>query len=80
MQADDVKRMIETGLPESRAMVQGDGDHFEAQVISTEFAGKSLIEQHRMVYATLGDSMQAEIHALSMRTFTPETWAATGQD
>lgn len=72
MDADTIKRMIETGLPGSRAHVSGaDGTHFEAVVISDAFQGKTTLQQHRMVYATLGDSMQSAIHALSLRTSTP---------
>ncbi len=51
-----------------------DGTHFEAVIVSPEFAGKSMVQQHQRVYATLGDRMKAEIHALSMRTLTPEAW------
>jgi acid stress-induced BolA-like protein IbaG/YrbA len=51
-----------------------DGTHFEAVIVSPEFAGKSMVQQHQRVYAALGDRMKAEIHALSMRTLTPEAW------
>lgn len=51
-----------------------DGTHFEATVVSPQFVGKSMVQQHQLVYAALGDRMRAEIHALSMRTFTPEAW------
>lgn len=51
-----------------------DGTHFEAVIVSPEFEGKSMVQQHQRVYAALGDRMKAEIHALSMRTFTPEAW------
>ncbi len=51
-----------------------DGTHFEAIVVSPLFAGKTMVQQHQLVYAALGDRMRAEIHALSMRTYTPETW------
>jgi acid stress-induced BolA-like protein IbaG/YrbA len=75
MQADDIKRMIEAGLPGSAAHVSGDGTHFEALVIAEAFGGKTLLEKHRMVYATLGDGMGGAIHALSIRPFTPAEWA-----
>lgn len=52
-----------------------DGTHFEAVIVSAEFEGKSMIQQHQLVYAALGDRMRAEIHALSMRTYTPQRWA-----
>lgn len=51
-----------------------DGTHFEALIVSPEFQGKSMVQQHQRVYAALGDKMKAEIHALSMRTLTPEAW------
>lgn len=51
-----------------------DGTHFEAIIVSPEFMGKSMIQQHQLVYAALGDRMRAEIHALSMKTHTPEKW------
>ncbi len=52
-----------------------DGTHFEALVVSPAFVGKSMVQQHQLVYAALGDRMRAEIHALSMRTLTPDAWA-----
>lgn len=55
-------------------VVGDDGTHFEATIVSPTFAGKSMIQQHQLVYAALGDRMKAEIHALSMRTLTPEKW------
>jgi len=67
--------MIERGLPGAEVQVSGDGRHFDAVVISQAFAGKSLLEQHRMVYAALGDKMGGDIHALTMRTYTREQWA-----
>lgn len=51
-----------------------DGTHFEAVIVSAAFVGKSMVQQHQMVYAALGDRMRAEIHALSMKTLTPEQW------
>lgn len=72
IQPNDIKRMIEQGMPGARVDVIGDGHHFEAVIVSSDFAGKTMIQQHRMVYATLGDKMREEIHALSLRTLTPE--------
>ena len=75
MNEHQIKSMIEAGLPGSQVTVTGDGRHFEAVVVSTRFAGKSMLDQHRMVYAVLGDSFQSEaIHALSVKTYTPEAW------
>ena len=51
-----------------------DGTHFEATIVSAAFEGKSMLAQHQMVYAALGDRMRAEIHALSMKTLTPDAW------
>jgi acid stress-induced BolA-like protein IbaG/YrbA len=54
--------------------VVGDGQHFEAVIVSPEFRGKTRVQQHQAVYRALGDRMREEIHALSMRTMTPEDW------
>lgn len=51
-----------------------DGTHFEAVIVSAAFTGKNMVQQHQLVYAALGDRMRAEIHALSMKTYTPEQW------
>ncbi|MBC7698724.1 MAG: BolA/IbaG family iron-sulfur metabolism protein [Bacteroidia bacterium] len=51
-----------------------DGTHFEALIVSPAFVGKNMVQQHQLVYAALGDRMRAEIHALSMKTLTPEKW------
>jgi acid stress-induced BolA-like protein IbaG/YrbA len=73
MNAETIRALIEAGLPGSRADVHGpDGVHFEATVVCAAFAGKLPLARHRMVYATLGDRMGGEIHALSLKTLTPE--------
>lgn len=73
MDADTIRRLIEQGLPGARAQVQGDdGVHFEALIVSEAFAGKLPLARHRMVYATLGELMGGEIHALALRTLTPD--------
>jgi acid stress-induced BolA-like protein IbaG/YrbA len=67
--AERIKALIEAGLPGAEVEVRGeDGRHFEALVRSPAFAGKSLLAQHRMVYAALGEHMADAIHALSLRT------------
>lgn len=72
MQAVDIQKLIEAGLPDATVEVLGDdGQHFEARVISPSFAGKSLLAQHKMVYATLGDSFESALHALSLKTSAP---------
>lgn len=77
MQAETIKQIIEAGLAGSQALVQGeDGVHFEADVICADFAGQSMLQQHRLVYATLGNRVaDGTIHALALRTYTPEQWA-----
>lgn len=74
MQADELKKIIEDGIPDAQVAVQGDGDHFEATIVSEAFNGKSMVQQHQMVYGALGDLMKGAVHALSFRTFTPEEW------
>ena len=70
-----IKEWIEAGLPCEHVEVRGDGHHFEAVIVSGAFAGKSKVQQHQLVYKALGTRMHAEIHALSMQTYTPEGWA-----
>jgi acid stress-induced BolA-like protein IbaG/YrbA len=73
MNADTIQQLIEAGLPGARAQVHGDdGVHFEAVVVCEAFRGKLPLARHRMVYATLGDRMGGEIHALALRTLTPD--------
>ncbi len=73
MDADTIARMIQAGLPGAHARVQGDdGVHFEATVVCEAFRGKLPLARHRMVYATLGDLMGGAIHALSLKTVTPD--------
>lgn len=75
MLADELKKIIEDGIPSAQVTVQGDGDHFEATIISPDFEGKNKVQQHQMVYGALGDLMQGAVHALSFRTFTPGDWS-----
>ena len=68
-----IKNLIEQGLPGAQADVHGpDGVHFEATVVAAAFAGKLPLARHRLVYAALGDLMGGAIHALSLKTLTPE--------
>lgn len=71
---EDIKSWIESGLQDAHVEIDGDGHHFNAVIVTPLFEGKSRIAQHQLVYAALGDKMKAEIHALSMRTLTPEEW------
>jgi acid stress-induced BolA-like protein IbaG/YrbA len=69
MTKDQIKQLIEAGLPGASVTVRGDdGRHFEAEVAAAAFAGKNVVQQHRMVYATLGEKMGREIHALQLKT------------
>jgi acid stress-induced BolA-like protein IbaG/YrbA len=78
--ADQIRAWIEAGLPDCQAAVEGDdGTHFQATVVSPAFRGKALLQQQRMVYATLGNRIvNGEIHALALKTYTPEDWARLG--
>ena len=76
MQPETIKQLIEAGLAGSEAQVDGDGHHFEAIIVCPAFEGKSMVQQHQLVYQALGDKMKAEIHALSMKTLTPEQFKA----
>jgi acid stress-induced BolA-like protein IbaG/YrbA len=69
---EDIRAYIAAGLPCEHLEVTGDGAHFEAVIVSASFAGKRPIARHQLVYGVLGDRMKQEIHALSMRTLTPE--------
>jgi acid stress-induced BolA-like protein IbaG/YrbA len=78
MQASELQSLIKAGLPDAEVIVRGEGDHFEALVVSRQFAGRTMVQQHRLVYATLGERMGSEIHALALRTLTPEDWQGAG--
>ena len=73
MDSSTIERLIIAAMPDARVTVSGDdGVHFEAVVVSPSFAGKSTLQRHRLVYAALGELMGNEIHALGLRTETPE--------
>ena len=73
MDSATIEQMIRAGLPDAEVQVTGeDGVHFEAVVVSPSFSGLATLRRHRMVYATLGAYMGREIHALGLRTLTPE--------
>lgn len=79
LSAEEVRNYIRLGLPCDHVAVHGeDGQHFEAVIVSRQFIGKNMVQQHQLVYKILGERMGREIHALSMRTFTPEEWAKAG--
>ncbi|QDF95937.1 BolA family transcriptional regulator [Azoarcus sp. DD4] len=73
--ANEVKRLIEQGLPCEFVAIEGDdGTHFTGIVVSSAFEGKLPVRQHQAVYATLGSLMGNEIHALQLQTYTPAKW------
>jgi acid stress-induced BolA-like protein IbaG/YrbA len=77
MTAEQLQDLIAAGLPCTHIALEGDGRHWYATIVSAAFDGKRLIERHQQVYATLGTRMQTdEVHALSMKTYTPAEWAA----
>ena len=76
MTADQLETIIAGNLPCQHLSVEGDGRHWYATIVSAEFEGLRLIQRHQKVYATLGQKMQTdEVHALSMKTYTPSEWA-----
>jgi acid stress-induced BolA-like protein IbaG/YrbA len=74
VEPSSIEASIRAGLECTHVEVQGDGAHFEAIIVSAKFAGLNRVRQHQLVYAALGERMRSEIHALSMRTLTPEEW------
>jgi len=75
LSAKQLEEYIKQGLACDYIQVVGDdGTHFESIIVSPEFENKSMVQQHQLVYAALGDRMRAEIHALSMKTYTPQKW------
>mgnify|MGYP001223309374 FL=1 len=75
LQAIEIQKIIESNLKCNYIKVTGDdGTHFEAVIVSDAFINQSMIKQHQQVYSALGNMMQKEIHALSIKTFTPDDW------
>jgi acid stress-induced BolA-like protein IbaG/YrbA len=77
---ESIKTAIEAGILCEHVDVRGDGQHWEAVIVSEAFEGLSRVRQHQLVYAALGERMREEIHALSMTTLTPVQWAAARED
>ena len=81
--ADQIVSMIQAEMSDAEVRVNdltGGGDHFEVTVVSTEFAGRSLVQQHQLVYTAVQTAMSSEaIHALALKTYTPETWSSVSQ-
>ena len=74
MNTEEIKNLIEVGLPESEVTVEGDGNHFVVKVVSDSFEGLPVLKQHKLVYSTLGERVGGEIHALSIQTYTKGSW------
>ncbi len=79
MTAEELKLIITTGLDCEHCELDGDGRHWSATIVSGQFAGKRAVQRHQMVYATLGGRIHSdEVHALSMKTLTPQEWRDHG--
>ena len=79
MTAEELTTIIQSGLACEHCALKGDGRHWSATIVSSAFEGKRAVQRHQLVYATLGAKMHTdEVHALSMKTFTPTEWKAHG--
>lgn len=76
MDPNFIRQCIEQGMQCDHVEVSGDGRHFEAVIVSEQFRGLSKVRQHQLVYGVLGERMREDIHALSMKTLTPDEWKA----
>ena len=80
MNPEKVAELIRAGLPGAQVLVESpDNTHYSARIVAQDFAGKRGIARHQLVYATLGELMGREIHALSIAAFTPDEWASRGE-
>jgi stress-induced morphogen len=78
MTPESVRRLLLVALPDADLELvdlTGTEDHYQARIVSRAFEGKTLIEQHQLVYGALGEAMQGPIHALALKTYTPDAWA-----
>lgn len=79
MNPREIEKLIHKGLPESRVEVQTDGQgHYEALIVSSAFDGERSVSRHQLVYQTLDGLVGTDIHALALKTLTPEEWEASG--
>ena len=79
MSPDDVKKLIESGIPGSQAMVSGEGCNLSVTVVSDAFEGKSMVQEQKMVYATVNQLISTgQLHALGIKAVTPAEWQAEG--
>ncbi|MEB3338511.1 MAG: BolA family transcriptional regulator [Leptolyngbyaceae bacterium] len=80
---DQVVAMLKAEIPDAQVQIQdltGGGDHYQVTIVSSVFEGKGRVQQHQVVYGALQQAMKTEaIHALSLKTYTPETWATASQ-
>lgn len=74
MQINEIRILIEQAMPSAIVSVEGDGTHFGAMVVSEEFEGKTMVQQHQLVYKALGARVGNDIHALTIQTYTPSEW------
>lgn len=75
MSPEQVKALIQAGLPDCDVHVDGDGSHFMARVVGTVFAGKTPVQKQKLVYATVNEQISSgDIHALTIRAYTPDEW------
>lgn len=77
MEPAELERRLKDAFPGAEVEVNdltGTKDHFQARIVADAFQGQSLIQQHQMVYRVLGEAMQSAIHALALRTYTPQSW------
>ena len=80
MQPEEVKNLIEAGMPDCEVSVSGDGSHFDITIIGEIFQGKSMVEEQRMVYATMMEQITSgAIHAVNIKAYTPEEWKTASQ-
>jgi len=77
MLVEEIKQTIQTAIPDATVYVQdpnNDGQHFQAFVISPSFEGMILVKQHQMVMKALKEAFHESVHALALKTFTPQKW------
>lgn len=81
---DELRALIQVSLPDAKIQAQdltGGGDHYQVVVVSSLFEGKGLVQQHQLVYGAVQKAMSTEqIHALALKTYTPQDWADSGQE
>jgi stress-induced morphogen len=81
IEPEALRRLLAAAFPDAEIELvdlTGTKDHYQARVVSQAFEGKSPVEQHQLVYRALGDAMHGPVHALALKTYTPERWAKAG--